>query len=261
MLQEIYFREVSRALRYLPAWMPNAKVELGDIIDRTTLERKSNIRSVAGVGVTFATRDASTRASFEYSTARGVSISAKVAGRIAPGSSLGRAEAGMIVKFSQENAVVFEASGCTGSAIEDLVTLGSRVLALSRARPDDWNDDWVVVTEVVRARCATVLISGDRSAQIDLKANGALAPAGIALADPNARLAAKEFRDIAFRCIAETDLTPLYRAFAIKRGFFGRRVVSGSRALVAPPREAAPEEQFAEVSADDFFTATADGPA
>ncbi len=133
MIHEIYLKELSKALGYLPAWFPNSKLELGDFLDRNTLERKGNIGSLRDEAICFTVRPASARGSFEYSSARGVSITTKIAGQVVVGSSLGKVDAGLIVKFSKENVIVFEASGCTSIAIDDINSLGSAIMALYNA--------------------------------------------------------------------------------------------------------------------------------
>jgi hypothetical protein len=257
MIHETYFKELSRALGYLAAWMPNSTLELGDIIDRHTFERQGNISNRQGHRVVFSSRPASTRASFEYSSAGGASIVTKAAGRVFPGSSLAKAEAGLVVKFSRENAIVFEASDCKSSAIDDLEALTKSVAELSAAR--DWEPEWVVVTEVVRAAFATIIISSGTAAQIDLRATGKIAPVGLRLADPEARFQAASSRDIGYKFIAEAGLTPLYRAKGIKRSQLGewlRTLASGFRSPTATTGlhlEEVRAAAFAELSVDDFF--------
>ncbi len=259
MIHEIYLKELSKALGYLPAWFPNSKLELGDFLDRNTLERKGNIGSLRDEAICFTVRPASARGSFEYSSARGVSITTKIAGQVVVGSSLGKVDAGLIVKFSKENVIVFEASGCTSIAIDDINSLGSAIMALYNA--GHWSPDWVVVTELVRARCATIIISGDKSAQIDLKANGKLTPAGYSLADPNARFAAKNVRDVVFKFIAENGLTPLYRASGIKRNLLmGPRFSPADRSVSSRARRRSSSEEFLEFLGDDFFVKSDERP-
>lgn len=258
MIHETYFKELSRALGYLAAWMPNTTLQLGDIIDRLTLERQGNISSRKEHSVSFSSRPASTLGSFQYSSAGGASIATKAAGRVVLGSSLAKAEAGLVVKFSKENAIVFEASGCTSNAIDDLEALTKSIAELSAA--GDWNPEWVVVTEVVQAAFATIIISAGTSAQLDLRASGKIAPAGLRLVDPEARFQPASSRDIAYKFIAEAGLTPLYRAKGIKRNQLAewlRTLASGFRAPTAT-YESHPEEvqaaAFAELSVDDFLS-------
>jgi hypothetical protein len=254
-IHETYFKELSRALGYLAAWMPNSRLELGDIIDRLTLERQGNVSTRQGRKVNFLSRQASTFASFEYSSAGGASIVTKAAGRLVLGSSLARADAGLIVKFSKENAIVFEAFGCTSTAIDDLEPFTKSIAELSVS--PDWSRSWAVVTEVVRADHATIIISAGTSGQIDLKATGKIAPGGLRLADPDARFQPASSRDIAYKFIAEAGLTPLYRATGIKRSLLeelGRSLgLRGPTATSGLPVEKVPAAAFAELSVDDFL--------
>lgn len=237
--------------------MPNSRLELGDIIDRFTLKHQGNIGNRQEHSITFSSKSASTIASFEYHSEGGASIATKAAGRLVLGSSLAKADAGLVVKFTKENAIVFEASHCASTAIEDLEALVKSIVKLSAAR--HWNPDWVVVTEVMQAKYATIIISAGRSAQIDLKATGKITPGGLRLADPEARFQAASYRDIAYKFIAEDGLTPLYRATGINQSLLERWRRSlasrfrGPTATSGSPVEEVPAEAFAELLVDDFF--------
>src|SRR5262249_38922108 len=151
----------------------------------------------------------------------------KVAGQLIAGSTLGRVDAGLVISFSKEDAIIFEVRECTSRTIDRMDDFGLAILQLDKQRY--WNRDWLVVTEVVQAEWGTLIISGSRSARIDMKAQGTFAPAGLSLADPHARFAITNEQDVACRFIAEHGLTPLYRAGGIERKLLSTRFSSSTR--------------------------------
>jgi hypothetical protein len=214
MLHTAYVSELGSSLEYLPTWLPTREIHLGDIViaDGESLRQVGHVNDY---GLTFKINSASARANFEYSSSGAVSISTKLVGQIVPGSMLGEGEAGLVVKFNRVNAILFDASGCASSVIADLPQLGNAIDSLySKGK---WDRNRIVVTELVRASSATIIISGGEAAQVDLKARGTIRPGGIRLSDINANLETKHTVNVGFKIVASSGLTPLYRAGGIKR--------------------------------------------
>jgi len=246
MLHKIYTTELHSSLGYLATWLPASKLELGDLMTAgdAGLIRIGHIRDQ---GVSFTPHAGPSRAIYEYSSSNGVSISLKLAGQAMAGTSLGDAEAGLVVKFGRGNALVFEASGCSSTAIADVASLGRAIE--KRYAAGKWDRNWMLVTELVSAKAATIIISSSQSAQIDLKATGKIGPGTIRLSDVDAKLEAKHTVDIGFKTIASTGLTPLYRASGIKWSWLGAGRFR-PRSTEATPGEGT---AFADLEPDDFL--------
>jgi hypothetical protein len=245
MLHKTYAAELHASLGYLATWLPTSKLTLGDLVAAgdSGLVRIGHIRDH---GLSFTPHAGPSRATYEYASSGAVSISQKLAGQAMVGSSLADSEAGLVIKFSRANAVVFEASGCSSAAIADLISLGRAVE--KRYAAGEWDRNWMLVTELVSAKGATIIVSGSQSAQADLKVGGTIGQGVVKLSDVDAKLEFKRVVDIGFKIIASTGLTPLYRAAGIKRSWLGKAQFR--------PRSAKPtgdeDTGFANVTPDDF---------
>jgi hypothetical protein len=242
MLHKTYVTELGRSLEYLPTWLPTTRLQLGYIIDRESLQYCGRLDDHK---IAFAIRRAPARGFFEYSSASGVSITTKLAGQITADTTLGEAEAGLIVKFERENAIIFEASGCRSTMIADIHQLGDAIKALYRAR--QWNRNMMVVTEVVQAAAVTILISSGAGGRIDFKAKGAINPGGVRLSRLSSAFEEKHSSNVGFKVIGNSGLTPLYRASGIKRRIFrAPGFATGFRAV-----EVNDEYDFADLTQED----------
>jgi hypothetical protein len=79
----------------------------------------------------------------------------------------------------------------------------------------------VVITELITADSATILISATEKAHIDLSAKGQVAPTGLSLADASAGLQVTRSSGVATQILAAQKLTPLFRASGVRKHFFG----------------------------------------
>jgi hypothetical protein len=246
MLHKTYVSELTRSLEYLPTWLPTTELRLGDLVVASG-DSLRRVGHIGDCGLAFTPRFGTSRANFEYLSSGGVSITSKLAGQIFAGSTLAKAEAGLVVRFSRADAIVFEASGCKSIFIADLEQLGRAIRKLHSA--GEWDRNVIIVTELIEAASVTVMISASHIAQVDLKANGDVRQGGISLSDLNAKLEAKHTVDVGFKIIASKGLTPLYRAGGIKRTWLGdTRFRPRSHDVAADQIY-----NFGNLSADDLF--------
>jgi hypothetical protein len=164
-------------------------------------------------GISFAPRPDGGRTGFEYQSSTGVKTSYKAAGQ-ASGAfrAVGVASAGVRFEFSRFGAVVFSAPNCVVSEIDN-----KRSLERKLRNTSDWDMGWVVITKILKARSATILVSGSTGAFVELRASGDIAPGGIVLADLAAGFSRARTSGMAVQSVAEGRLTPLYEAFRMRQ--------------------------------------------
>ncbi len=148
------------------------------------------------------------------------------------------------VVFTRANAVVFVAAGCKTTLIEQLDTLGRRILELYKS--GDWPKNHGVITELVTAGSATILISASDSAHVDLSAKAGIAPAGLTLADTSAEFQIASSTGVATQILVASQLTPLFRASAVRRHIFSSPGFD-SRGTDSVRRREPEEDVFADI--------------
>ena len=239
-----YHRELREQYSYTPTWIPILAVRLGDV-GRLTGNGYERVASLANFDIDFDVRDDPSTGHLRYESKGAVMWQTKAAGE-APveGSVLAQAEAGVLLSFGRENAVFFEASGCVTASIDNQVTLGGEIL--ERYQKQAWPKDHVVVTEVIRARHATVLISSSANAKAEFNVAANVSLADVSLTDVDAGIKLAGSRHVGTQIVAEASLTPLFKAKGVCKPLF------------RPPdfkrrgRHRSPAPVFSELSYDSF---------
>ena len=218
--REQYTDDLKKKFGYYATWHPGTPLQLGDIgiLSDNVFNRIGNVKKH---GIDFEIRKDDTYEDLEYSTKGSVSITAKFAGTAAPqGSTLATVDAGMIIEFGNSNAIYFKAGKTKTNLIENVIQLGQEILRLFEE--GKWNKKWVVITELVEAESATVLISNSSNAKIELKAKGNINAPTIDIADAEAEFTATFYKGMDTKIIAEKGLTPLLKVKGIKTRIFSK---------------------------------------
>jgi hypothetical protein len=157
----------------------------------------------------------------KYTSEGAVDITAKLAGQAsAPQSGLAQGDAGITVQFKKQDAVVFQINGSRTHQLQNTGEIEREVL--KRFRENNWPKDWVIITELVEAKEATILISNSKDSVIELKANADVrATNDLDVADTQLNLSVIAKKGISTEIVAKEGITPLYRASGIKKPVFG----------------------------------------
>lgn len=216
--QAQYTDEMKKRFGYLATWNPGVPLKLGDIgtLKNNIFTRLSNVHDL---GLEFEVRHDPTQTILEHNSSGSVSITTKMSGTSAPeGSVLTNLDAGIIVEFIKENSTLFKANNTTSPTIKDSINLGNQILQLYRS--GKWNKNWVVITELVEAESATILISSKSNSKIELKANANIEAPALDIADATFNFSTQFSRGLETKIVAEGGLTPLFKVMGMKTRIF-----------------------------------------
>jgi len=222
-----YTRELYAEFHYFATWMPNVGLSLGDVgVLRD--HRFDRMTSLTEMGVSFTSLEHPGRAEYSYSSTGKVEIS--VDGALsAPALPGGDSSVALTVAFSDACATYFRAAQCRSAVIGELPKLARDLRELRQA--GEWRPEYVVVTEVVRAGPAVVLVSNQAGARARLRVTADSLPVpGIGA---GGGLGASVASGLAASVIvADGEVTPLFRAAKLRRarGTNPRLIVRGPAA-------------------------------
>lgn len=220
-MAKIYADQIHNHFQVMyPTWLPGTPLKLGDFgkMDRNVFVRIGNINNSYGIGFKERSDQHLNKMEFKSANATEVIFTAKGSGAVEGAANV---NAGIEINFSSKNSVFFFAANCAIVSIEDQRKRGEEILELFKQRK--WNEDYVVVTRIVKAGATTVIISGGNQSSISLEA-GADTVQTIDLADASLKLTVKRERNIGYKSIAETGLNPLIGLSGIKhKGFFDKK--------------------------------------
>ncbi|HOY31449.1 MAG TPA: hypothetical protein PKW80_06190 [Bacteroidales bacterium] len=213
-----YTNELYRQFDYFATWLPGTPLELGDIglFKNNEFTKISNLKNE---GIVFQIKEDTTKTDLEHMTKGEVSVMTKIAGTVpALGSVLANGDAGFSISFSQENAILFKANGTLSPCISDQIKLGKEII--QRYQQGEWDKDWAVITELVTADSATIIISSSQDAKIELKAKADISTAKLDIADASLNLECAFSKDLYTKIVAEQGITPLFKMKKIRSSIF-----------------------------------------
>lgn len=216
--QKQYTNELKKKFGYYATWNPGVPLSLGDI----GIMKKNVFTRIGGLedfNINFEIRPDLTKSPLEHSTQGSVIITTKLSGTAAPlDSSLTELDAGIIVEFKKENSTYFKAINTTTPSIKNTIELGERIIELYKE--GKWNKDWMIITELVEAESATIIISNNSNSKIELKANGNIGAMNIDIADAGFQFSPQFTRGLDTNIISAEGLTPLFKIMGIKTSWF-----------------------------------------
>jgi hypothetical protein len=209
-VHEIYTREMYQQYSYFAGWLPSERLALGDV-GQFSGYRFEKLTTLTEMGIDYARGREDFPAELEYSSKGQVTVSA--------GAELGLAAAAdpaaVRITFGREGAVFFRAAGCVMESIANLPELEAALLRLRAA--GTWRPGYVVVAKVLRTGPATILVSSQRGAQIELRAGTGAAPVAPLLATATGNLSVLATSGLAASVIAHDGATPLFGAVQLRR--------------------------------------------
>ena len=200
---------------YHATWAPGVPLAVGDIGEfdnEGIFQKKANLKKLQ---IPFEIYDDGTISQLDYVSKGSASVITKLSGQTAPeGSTLATADAGIIVNFSKESAVVFSAKDVKYPSIEDQIKLERDIIRLYKAKK--WDRDWCIITELAKAEGATIIISNSSNSKIELKANAKIAATKIDIADAAFNFSTQFSKDVNTAIISQEELTPLFKVKKLK---------------------------------------------
>lgn len=229
---------------YRPTWLPSTPVQIGDIgiLENNVFVKESTLKEC---GIFFEVLTSESDATIDFSSERGITLTTKFEGQVDPKAiNLGKVDAGFIIEFSHDNGFVFRLNGSRTSVISNLGLVKKEVL--HRFREERWDKNLVIINELIEAKSATILISGQAGNKVELKAQSNLNVAAMDIADASLNLRLESGRALAATILAQEGITPLYRAIGIKQPLFSEPVVGG-RNLETNPQELEDNSEISEI--------------
>lgn len=210
---------------YRPTWLPTKPIQIGDvgILENNVFDKVSTLKKY---GIFFEAQTSENDAAIDFSSERGITLVTKLEGKVDPKAiNLGEADAGFIIEFNHKNGFIFRLNGSRTSIISNLGRVKEEVL--KRFKEGEWDKDLVIISELIEAKSATILVSGQAGNKVELKAQGNLNVSTMDIADACLNLRLESGQALAATILGQEGITPLYRAIGVKQPLFSDPKVSG----------------------------------
>jgi hypothetical protein len=222
-----YQQEMHSNLGFFTTWLPGDDIAVGDVglLEDGRLRRVTSLESLH---IPYETKEGTSRRDLQYTSTRGTKIAVDAGASVS-----GVAKGKITLEFSENGAFVFHVHGLREERLADLRTAAAGVIDAYKSRR--WEKDWVMVESVHTAEVATIVISQDSSASLELEAAADGAITTLALADPKVRLSVKSARGKLVHLVGGENTRPLYLCARIKHSLFGAPKVEPARGVSSGP--------------------------
>lgn len=194
-------------------WPIGTPIKLGDYgtMDGRIFIPEGNITD--DFKIKFKIRTDTTKDHYYFKSTDSVKVEFFPKGSVSIHPSMPSIRASMRIEFAKEESVFFNSAGIRNHSIESIDNLGN--IILSMFKNNKWSEKKVVVTRLVQADSATVIISGKSGASICLDAQSVAIP-NINLADASIKFLVSVDNGIAFQIISEEGYFPMLGISGIK---------------------------------------------
>jgi hypothetical protein len=215
-IEEIYTEEIHNNLNMYGVWPVDKQLRLGDygVLKNHQFKKQANIEKF---GITFKTEKSPSTAHYRFASKGNAQITFNPKAEIKLEGVLKILKANLDIKFSDENAVFFNAAECSNVSIADCDQLGKDIISLKKKGL--WNTDHLIITELINSNSTTTLVSGNASSSILLEAETPEIPV-IALANAGIKLNSISEKGIGFSVVTTGGLTPLIGLYKLESSWF-----------------------------------------
>jgi hypothetical protein len=210
-----------------PTWLPNSPLQIGDvgILENDVFIKESTLKEC---GIFFEVQTSKNDSTMDFSSGGGITLTTKLKGKVNPKAlNLGEADAGFIIEFKHENGLFFKLNGYRTIYISNLGIVKKEVL--NRFKVGQWDKDLVIISELIEAKSATIILSDKANSKIELKAQSNLNVVTMDIADASLNLRLESGQTFATTILGQEGITPFYRAIGVKQPLFSKSLVGGRK--------------------------------
>jgi hypothetical protein len=201
---EVYAKEINQNFKKLFAnWEPSYPVNLGDY---GTIDDKlfSPLGNILDFGISFDICEDTVKSHKQFSPQGSVVMSFHAKGSVQMNGVL-NVNPCLELSFNKENTVFFNAAGCEYHCIKNKLNLGSELKRL--LSQNQWNKNWVVVTDVIKAGSTTIVVAGSDASKAIIEATVSVEP--IDLADSSIGFRLLNASSINYQVVSKPGIIPL----------------------------------------------------
>ena len=210
-----YTDEIYGQFSYWATWLPTSRLQMGDLgpVQNRIFSPQTSLKEL---GVSFeTTRDAKVL-NLQHATQNGVQITFQAAAANQTIPQIPQGKAGVEVAFAQTSGIVFVVKDGRERRIRNLDAIGEKLLELIQR--GDVAREYALVTHVVDATAATVLISSSSEAKFIVSADMDLKAGLLDLANGRMNFSRVSSKNMETELIADQGATPLFRLAGFKKG-------------------------------------------
>jgi hypothetical protein len=220
-LVDLYSKGIKRKLKnYWAAWLPGTRFAIGDIgtLNGYLFEK---VGTLGQLGLKYYEQEDADPSPLDISSEFDVTVSLKAVGETDSSfANIAVAEAGLKVEFGTQGAFILQAPEMFASEVGDRLNLQLQII--DAFRRGKWEKDWLVITYLLKAPSATVLISKSSNSSLELAIKAYLSGTVAALGAADAGISIRYKKGDTVNMIGGKNVTPLFQLSRLKTSFFSK---------------------------------------
>lgn len=214
-----YVTELFNEYRYWPIWLPGRRLRVGDcgrLEDGVFFDFKRHASAYGVSKEALKTKPATRDPVLHFVSSDGVDVETQAKGQNAGITSLPAGTAGARIKFTRAHSTFLAAVEVSELTLVDKQALEDELVEL--VKKGDFPAEYVVITDVVRAGAARVIISTNAGQEVTLQAEASLAAASFSLASLGAKLSVQLNSSAGAEYGGGKGMTPLFKPMGFEMG-------------------------------------------
>lgn len=221
---KFYLQHMHEKTGFRATWDPGKPLKIGFIGKLEGPGVFTVFTSFSKEGITPEILTDSTSDSLDYISNDQVTFGVKLAGSApALGSVLTETDAGFELQFKSEKAILFKIDGYKTHQIINTAAIQDQIKHKYYSKNWDW--DWIVVTELIEAEAATIIISNSGNSSLTLKAKSTIGAQNLKITDASLNLSTALETGSTLKFITQSHLTPLYKVMGLVKPFLAKPIL------------------------------------
>ena len=210
-----YTDEIHGQFSYWATWFPSSRIQLGDLgpVQNRVFSPQTSLEDL---GVSFETTQRAKILNLQHATQNGVQITFQSAAANQTISQIPQGKAGVELAFAAAGGIVFVVKDGRERRIRNLDAVAQKLLELIQR--GDVAREYAVVTHVIDAAAATVLISSSSDAKFVASADMDLKAGLLDLANAGMGFSRVSSKNMETELVADQGATPLFKLAGFKKG-------------------------------------------
>jgi hypothetical protein len=253
---EYYLTYIHKKINYRGAWFPDDLMQPGAIgtLDKGVFTAISTLEE-QGIEARF--EENQSDLSLDLSSGDGLAVHSNLSTSLPAGAQAGvDGKISVTIEATADRGILFQSAGFTKVRVANLGAVTNAVLP--KYSQGTWQKEWLILTEILKTPCATIIISTSRNSSMQLEGSGEAKLGDLQLADSRLGLGITGKKGDIIGFAGRKNMTPLYKVMGVQDPFWGNpslktRSVIGSEEPGMPDALAGGDKEmiFSERKLDD----------
>lgn len=226
-----YLTYIYKKINYRGSWFPDDLLHPGaiGILDKGVFTALTSLKE-QGIEARF--EESQSDLSIDLSSGDGLAVHSNLSTSLPAGGQAGvDGKISVSIEATADKGILFQSAGFTKIRVANLGAVQDAVLP--KYSQGAWRKEWVILTEILKTACATIIISTSKNSSMQLEGSGEAKLGDLQLADTRLGLGITGKKGDIIGFAGKKNITPLYKVMGVQDPFWGNPSLK-SRSAIGP---------------------------